>query len=37
MDVYTQTRVLAAGFSYIACFVGDAVFRAGDGCLSLAI
>ena len=34
---YTHVPVLSPFFAYTACFVGDAVFRAGDGCFGLAV
>ena len=37
MHVYTPTSELATFLAHGACFVGDAVLRAGSGCLGLAI
>ncbi len=37
MYVYTQANILAAHFAGGAGFVGNAVFRAGNGCFGLTI
>lgn len=37
MHVYTKAAVLAVFLAHGTCFVGDAVLRAGGGCLGLAI